>query len=53
LVLAVPVEEQLQSQVASKEEVQFFQQSHLPVAVVVMNVAVLVDQEVQVVAQED
>ena len=53
MVVAVLVEEQPQSQVASKEEVQVFQQLQLPVAVVVMNVLVPVDQEVQVVAQED
>jgi Mrp family chromosome partitioning ATPase len=51
-VLAV-VEDQHQSMVVCKEEVQFFQQLHLPVAVVVMNVVVPVDQEVQAAEQED
>ena len=51
--LAELVEEQLQLEAAFKAEVQFFNQLHQPVAVVVMNVAVLVDQEVQAAEQED
>jgi hypothetical protein len=53
LVLAVLAEEQLQLQAAFRAEIQFFNQLHQPVAVVVMNVAVAVDRVVQAAEQED